>query len=54
MAGLLWAIVIVLLALWVLTKLVFGIASALFHLLLIATVVVVVYNVIRAGAARRV
>lgn len=42
-----------LLALWVLAKLVFGIAGALFHLLLVAAVVVVVYNVIRAGAGRR-
>jgi Flp pilus assembly protein TadB len=53
MAGILWAVVILLLALWVLAKLVFGIAGALFHLLLVAAVVVVVYNVIKAGAARR-
>lgn len=52
MAGLLWVIITVLLALWVLTKLVFGIAGALFHLLLIAAVEVIAYSVIRAGAAR--
>ncbi|MBA2510440.1 MAG: lmo0937 family membrane protein [Actinomycetota bacterium] len=54
MAGLLWAVVILLLALWVLMKLIFGIAGALFHLLLVAAVVVIVYNVIKAGAARRI
>ncbi len=54
MAGLLWAVVILLLALWVLTELIFGIAGTLFHLLLVAAVVVIVYNVIKAGAARRI
>ncbi len=54
MAGLLWAVVILLLALWVLTELIFGIAGALFHLLLVAAVVVIVYNVIKAGAAAQV
>lgn len=52
MAGILWAVVVLLLALWVLAKLVFGIAGALFQLLLLAAVVVVVYDVIRARAAR--
>jgi len=33
--------------------LIFGIAGALFHLLLVVAVVVIVYNVIKAGAARR-
>ncbi len=32
---------------------IFGIAGALFHLLLVVAVVVIVYNVIKAGAARR-
>ncbi len=53
MAGVLWGIVILLVVLWVLVKLVFGIAGALFHLLLVAAVVVIVYNLIKAGAARR-
>jgi hypothetical protein len=52
-AGVLWGIVILLVVLWVLVKLVFGIAGALFHLLLVAAVVVIVYNLIKAGAARR-
>ncbi len=32
---------------------IFGIAGALFHLLLVVAVVVIVYNMIKAGAARR-
>ena len=38
---------------WVLVKLVFGIAGALFHLLLVAAVVVLVYNFTRPGARPR-
>jgi Fe2+ transport system protein B len=53
LADLLWGLVILLVVLWVVFKLVLGIAGALFHLLLIAAVVVVVYNVIKAGASRR-
>ncbi len=53
MAGLLWGLVILLVVLWVVVKLVLGIAGTLFHLLLIAAVVVVVYNVIKVGASRR-
>lgn len=53
MRGLLWGLVVVLVVVWVLVKLVFGIAGALFHLLLVAAVLVLVYNLIRAGASRR-
>ena len=53
MAGLLWGIVILLLVLWVVLKLVLGIAGALFHLLLIAAVVLAAYWLIKAGASRR-
>jgi fatty acid desaturase len=53
LAGLLWGLVILLIALWVVLKLVLGIAGALFHLLLVAAVVVVVYNAIKARASRR-
>jgi len=41
-----------LLVVWVVAKLVLGIAGALFHLLLVA-VVVVLYNLITAGASTR-
>lgn len=54
MAGVLWGIVILLVVLWVLVKLVLGIAGALFHLLLVVAVVVGVYALIKAGASRRV
>ncbi|MCA1728544.1 MAG: lmo0937 family membrane protein [Actinobacteria bacterium] len=53
MVGLVWGLVILLVVLWVLGKLVFGIASGLIHLLLIVAVVVIIYNLIKAGAARR-
>lgn len=52
MAGVLWGIVILLVVLWVVVKLVLGIAGALFHLLLVA-VVVGVYALIKAGASQR-
>lgn len=53
MAGLLWGLVILLVVLWVAFKLILGSAGALLHLLIVAAVVVVVYNVIKAGASRR-
>ncbi len=54
MARLLWSLVILLAVLWVVFKLIVGIAGALFHLWLVAAVVVIVYQVIKAGARRRV
>ena len=55
MAVLLWGLVILLVVLWIVFELVLGIAGALFHLLLVAAVVVmIVYQVIKAGARRRV
>lgn len=54
MGGVLWGIVILLVVLWVVVKLVLGIAGALFHLLLLIAVVVGVYALIKAGASRRV
>ncbi len=53
MGGILWSIVILLVVLWVVVKLVLGIVGGLFHLLLIAAVLVILYKLIRAGAARR-
>ena len=52
MEGLLWGFVILLVVVWVLGKLVFGIVSGLIHLLLVIAVVVI-YKLIKAGAARR-
>lgn len=51
--GFLWGLAIALVAIWLLVKVVFGVAGAVFHLLLVAAVVVIVYNLIRAGASRR-
>jgi Family of unknown function (DUF5670) len=51
--GLLWGFVILLVVVWVLGKLVFGIVSGLIHLLLVIAVVVIIYKLIKAGAARR-
>lgn len=46
--------VVVLVVLWVLVKLVFGIVGAVFHLLLVAAVAVGLYVLIKAGASRRI
>jgi hypothetical protein len=51
--GLLWGLIILLVVVWVLGKLVFGIVSGLIHLLLVIAVVVIIYKLIKAGAARR-
>ena len=48
------SIVVVLVVLWVLVKLIFGIVGAVFHLLLVAAVVVGLYALIKAGASRRI
>ena len=53
MGGFLWGLAVALVMAWVLVKLVFGIAGALFHLLLVAAVVVLVYSLTRPGARPR-
>ena len=50
MAGLLWGLMILLVVLWVAFKLGLGIAGVTLRPPLVAAVVVVVYNVIGAGA----
>ena len=47
------SIAAVLLVLWVVVKLVFGIVGAVFHLLLLAAVLIGLYALIKAGAMRR-
>lgn len=44
MAGLLWAIVVVLVVLWLLGFVVLHVSSFVIHLLLIAAVIVLLYN----------
>ena len=46
------SIVVVLVVLWVVVKLIFGIVGAVFHLLLVAAVLVGLYALIKAGAER--
>ena len=48
------SIAVVLVVLWVVVKVVFGIVGAVFHLLLVAAVLVGLYALIKAGAERRV
>jgi hypothetical protein len=52
MGGILWGVAILLVVLWVLGKLVFGVASALIHLLLIIAVVVIIVNLLMAARRR--
>ena len=47
------SIAVVLVVLWVVVKLVFGILGAVFHLLLVAAVLVGLYALIKAGTERR-
>ena len=51
MAGLLWAVVLVLVVLWLLGFLVVHISSGLIHLLLLVALIVLVYNLV-AGRSR--
>jgi hypothetical protein len=44
MVGLLWAVVVVLVVLWLLGFIVLHVSSALIHLLLILAVIVLLYN----------
>ena len=52
MGGLLWGAAILLVVLWVLGKLVFGVAGALIHLLLIIAVIVIIVNLVMAARRR--
>jgi Flp pilus assembly protein TadB len=54
MAGILVGVAALLVILWVLGKIVFGIAGALIHLLLVIAVIALIVGVIRAAAGRRV
>ena len=50
-AGLLWAVVLVLVVLWLLGFLVVHISSGLIHLLLLVALIVLIYNLV-AGRSR--
>ncbi len=53
MAGILWAIAVILLIAWVLSFIVFHVASGLIHILIVVAVIVIIYNLV-VGARRRV
>ena len=52
MVGILWAVVVVLVILWLLGFVVLHVSSFLIHLLLIAAVIVLLYNLFVAMRAR--
>ena len=54
MSGLSWGLIILLVVLWVVFKLVLGIAGALFHLPLLVAVALALYWLVKAAASRRV
>ena len=53
MVGLLWAIVVVLVVLWLIGFVVLHVSSFLIHLLLIAAVIVLLYNLFVGMRGRR-
>ena len=53
MAGILWAVVVILVVLWLLGFVVLHVSSFLIHLLLIAAVIVLLYNLFVGGRSRR-
>jgi hypothetical protein len=53
MVGLLWAVVAILVVLWLLGFVVLHVSSALIHLLLIIAVIVLLYNLFVGGRSRR-
>lgn len=54
MVGLLWAIVVVLVILWILGFIVLHVSSALIHILLIVAIIVILYNLFVAMRRRTV
>ncbi|GAC1381732.1 MAG: hypothetical protein NVSMB33_08650 [Ktedonobacteraceae bacterium] len=53
MVGLLWAVVVVLVVLWLLGFVVLHISSFFIHLLLVLAVIVLLYNLLVGSRARR-
>ena len=52
MAGLIWAIIVVLFVLWILGFAVFHVAGGLIHLLIIIAVILLIYNLVTGRGAR--
>jgi len=53
LGSILWAVVVVLVVLWLVGFIVLHISSGLIHLLLIVALIVLVYNLIAGSRARR-
>jgi Flp pilus assembly protein TadB len=53
MAGILWAVVAILVVLWLIGFVVLHVSGALIHLLLIIAVIVLLYNLFVGGRSRR-
>ena len=53
MVGILWAVVAILVVLWLIGFVVLHVSSALIHLLLIIAVIVLLYNLFVGGRSRR-
>ena len=53
MVGLLWAVVVVLVVLWLLGFVVLHVSSGLIHLLLIVALIVLLYNLFTSSRAPR-
>ena len=51
--GILWAIVVVLVVLWLIGFVIVHVSSGLIHLLLVIALIVLLYNLFVAGRARR-
>lgn len=52
MAGLLWAIIVILFILWLLGWLAFHVAGGLIHILLVVAIILIVVNLLTGRGAR--
>jgi hypothetical protein len=52
LAGLIWAIVVVLFVIWLLSFFAFHVTSGLIHVLIVIAVILLVYNLITGRGAR--
>jgi Family of unknown function (DUF5670) len=53
LGSILWAVVVILVVLWLVGFIVLHVSGGLIHLLLIVALIVLVYNLIAGGRARR-
>jgi len=53
LSGILWAIIAILVIVWLVSSLAFHIASGLIHLLLVLAVIILIYNLFMSSRSRR-